>query len=97
MAMRPERWDYVSMEMRAPVGIMSAWSFERGENGTIDLTFAPFAVAGPEADVTGQMLRMTQTITYNEPDREVKDQFFVLADGSGTKWLAHRYDYKRRA
>ena len=91
------RWDYVSMEMRAPVGIMSAWSFERGENARIDLTFAPFAVAGPEADVTGQMLRMTQTITYAEPDREVKDQFFMLADGTGTKWLAHRYAYVRRA
>ncbi len=91
------RWDYVSMEMRAPVGIMSAWSFERGENGRIELTFAPFAVAGPEADVTGQMLRMTQTITYGEPDREVKDQFFMLADGTGTKWLAHRYAYVRRA
>ena len=91
------RWDYVSMEMRAPVGIMPAWSFERGENGKIDLTFAPFGVAGAEADVTGQMLRMTQTITYGEPDREVKDQFFLLADGTGTKWLAHRYAYKRRA
>lgn len=90
------RWDYVSMEMRAPVGIMSAWSFERGENAAIDLTFAPFAVAGAEADVTGQMLRMTQTITYGEPNREVKDQFFVLADGTGTKWLAHRYAYVRR-
>lgn len=91
------RWDYVSMDMRAPVGIMSAWSSERGENARIDLTFAPFAVAGAEADVTGQMLRMTQTITYGEPDREVKDQFFLLADGTGTKWLAHRYAYKRRA
>ena len=90
------RWDYVSMEMRAPVGIMSAWSFERGENARIDLTFAPFAVAGAEANVTGQMLRMTQTITYGEPNQEVKDQFFLLADGTGTKWLAHRYDYKRR-
>ncbi len=91
------RWDYVSMDMRAPVGLMPAWSFERGENATINLTFAPFAVpAGAEADVTGQMLRMTQTITYGEPDQEVKDQFFLLADGTGTKWLAHRYAYKRR-
>lgn len=91
------RWDYVSMDMRAPVGLMPAWSFERGENGKIDLTFAPFAVpAGAEANVTGQMLRMTQTITYGEPNREVKDQFFLLADGTGTKWLAHRYAYVRR-
>ncbi len=90
------RWDYVSMDMSAPVGIMSAYSFERGEEGRIDLTFTPFSVPGPGADVTGQMLRMTQTITYGEPDRDVKDQYFLLADGTGTKWLAHQYAYKRR-
>jgi hypothetical protein len=90
------RWDYVSMDMSAPVGIMSAWSFDRGENARIDITFAPFSVPGPAADVTGQMLRMTQTITYSEPDQDVKDQYFLLADGTGTKWLAHRYEYKRR-
>lgn len=90
------RWDYVSMDMSAPVGIMSAYSFDRGENGRIDITFTPFSVPGPAVDVTGQMLRMTQTITYGEPDRDVKDQYFLLADGTGTKWLAHQYAYKRR-
>ncbi len=43
------------------------------------------------------MLRMFQIITYGEPDRDVKDQYFVLADGTGTKWLAHQYAYKRRS
>ena len=90
------RWDYVSMDMSAPVGIMSAYSFDRGENGRVDLAFAPFSVPGPGVDPTGQMLRMTQTITYGEPDRDVKDQYFLLADGTGTKWLAHQYSYKRR-
>lgn len=90
------RWDYVSMDMSAPVGIMSAYSFDRGENGRIDIAFAPFSVPGPGLEPTGQMLRMTQTITYNEPDRDVKDQYFLLADGTGTKWLAHQYAYKRR-
>lgn len=92
------RWDYVSMEMRAAVGIMPAWSFDRGEGGRIDLAFAPFAVpSGGGGDVTGQMLRMTQTITTQGPDWDTKDQFFLLADGTGTNWLAHRYVYKRRA
>ncbi len=90
------RWDYVSMDMAAAVGIMSAWSFERGEDGRIDLTFAPFSVPGPDVNVSGQMLRMTQTIAYRERDRDVKDQFFLVADGTGTKWLAHRYAYQRR-
>ena len=28
-------------------------------------------------------------------DRDVKDQIFLRADGTGTKWLAHRYAYVR--
>ncbi len=91
------RWDYVSMDMRAPVGIMPAWSYDRGGNSRIELTFTPLTRAGAGPDVTGQMLRMFQVITYQEPDRDVKDQFFMLADGTGTKWLAHQYAYKRRS
>ena len=91
------RWDYVSMDMRAPVGIMPAWSYDRGEGARIELAFAPLTRAGTGPEVTGQMLRMFQVITYGEPDRDVKDQFFVLADGTGTKWLAHQYAYKRRS
>ena len=91
------RWDYVSMDTRAPVGIMPAWSYDRGENAKIELAFAPLTRAGAGSDVTGQMLRMFQVITYGEPDRDVKDQYFVLADGTGTKWLAHQYAYKRRS
>ena len=90
------RWDYVSMDMRAPVGIMSAWSFDAGENGRIDLAFAPFSIPGRGTAVTGQMLRMTQSIFFGQPDQDVKDQYFLLADGTGTKWLAHRYAYTRR-
>jgi hypothetical protein len=90
------RWDYVSFDIRAPVGLMPAWSSVRGDGATIDLTFAPFAVAGPGTEVTGQLLRMEQVIKYEGPDREVKDQYFMLADGTGTKWLAHRYAYVRR-
>ena len=36
------------------------------------------------------MLRMEEVITRMGPDHDVKDQFFILADGRGTKWLAHR-------
>jgi hypothetical protein len=90
------RWDYVSFDMRAPVGLMPAWSNERGDGTTIALTFAPFAVPGPGTEVTGQLLRMEQIIRYDGPDRDVKEQYFTLADGTGTKWLAHRYTYARR-
>ena len=91
------RWDYVSMDMRAPVGIMPAWSFERGAPDRIDLTFQPFAVPAPGPGTVGQMLRMTQVITLQGSDRDMKEQYFLLADGTGTKWLAHKYNYTRRA
>jgi hypothetical protein len=39
---------------------------------------------------------MEQIIRYETPDRDVKEQYFTLADGTGTKWLAHRYAYARR-
>ena len=40
--------------------------------------------------------RIEQIITEDGPDHEIKDQYFTLADGTGTRWLAHRYDYRRR-
>jgi hypothetical protein len=90
------RWQYVSMDTRSPVGIMPAWSFERSYHDGIVLEFAPFAVAGSGLDVTGRLLRMDQVITQQGLDQDRKDQHFILADGTGTKWLAHRYAYARR-
>ena len=90
------RWKYVSMDTRAPVGIMPAMSYDRGEKGTITLTFDPLTVVSSGTGITGQMLRIEQVITYQGPDRDLKDQYFTLADGSGTKRLAHQYAYVRR-
>ena len=42
------------------------------------------------------MLWMFQAIIYEAPDRDVKQQYFILADGTGTTWLAHQYAYRRR-
>lgn len=91
------RWEYVSMDLRAPVGIMTAQSLVRGSSAKIEITFQPFAVAGSGPAVTGQMLRMSQVITHESPDHDSKDQYFDMADGSGTMWLAHRYSYSRRS
>ncbi len=98
------RWSYVSLETRVGVPLMPAWSQERGDPGHIVVDFAPFAMPGSTAAVlpgstappTGRMLRMQQAITRDGPDHETKDQWFMLADGSGRKWLAHRYDYRRQ-
>ena len=90
------RWDYVSFDTRAPVGLMPAWSSGPGDGATIDLIFAPFAIPGPGTEVTGQMLRMEQMIKYTDADHDEKDQYFTLADGTATKWLVRRYAYVRR-
>jgi len=90
------RWEYVSMDTRAPVGIMPAWSFGRGEEGRIVVAFQPFAIAGSGPNVTGQMLRMDQVITRQDADHDLKEQRFVMADGDGVIWLAHQYAYARR-
>jgi len=90
------RWKYVSIEMRAPVGIMPAYSFDSGDAAGVVLVHDAFAITGGGSDVAGQMLRMNTVVTREGPDRDVKDQHFILADGTGTVWLAHRYAYTRR-
>ena len=91
------RWAYVSFDTRAPVGLMSAWSSAPGDGTTVELVFMPFAVPAPGNEATGLLLRMEQVIRYLDPNHDVKDQFFTMADGTSTKWLAHRYDFVRRA
>lgn len=90
------RWAYASMDTRSSNGIMPAWSLGRDPADRIDLVFQPFAIVGGGSEVKGQMLRMEQIITREGLDREVKDQYFTLADGVGTRWLARRYVYTRR-
>ena len=91
------QWQYVSMDFRAPVGIMPASSFDRGEGDKIELFFQPFAVPGNGVQASGQLLRMKQLITSDGRNRQIKDQTFIMSDGSGAAWLAHRYSYVRRS
>ncbi|MET0935563.1 MAG: hypothetical protein ABWX83_06220 [Luteibacter sp.] len=91
------RWNYVSMDVRAPVGIMTANSFDRDPADRIQLTFLPFAFPGTGPAITGQLLRMDEVVETHGDGTTTKDQHFILADGTGQKWLAHRYTYTRRA
>ena len=91
------RWKYVSMDTRAPVGIMPASSYTRAEGGKITLVFDSLALVGDGVEVAGQMMRMEQVITSQGPDRDMKEQYFIMADGTGTMWLAHRYAYVRQS
>ena len=90
------RWDYMSMDMRAAAGMMSAWSLARDPAERISVSFQPFALPGNGPDATGQMMRMEEVIIDEDADHEVKDQYFTPADGIGTRWLAKRYSYTRR-
>ena len=84
------RWKYVSMDTRAPVGIMSAASFGRGEKGRIDVRFEPLTVPS-----SGQLLQMNQVFVLQDANHDRKDQRFVTADGKGTM-TEHQYVYSRR-
>jgi hypothetical protein len=75
---------------------MAAWSSGRGDSSTINLTLTPFAVPSSGTVTTGQFILMEQAIHFDGRDHDFKDQYFTLADGTGTRWLAHRYAYTRR-
>lgn len=90
------QWRYVSIEARIPVAPMSASSFERDGSDRITLRFEPFAAPPIAPGWAGRMLRMEEVIARDGRDHETKDQYFILADGTGTRWLAHRYDYQRQ-
>ena len=90
------RWEYLSMDARVAVGLMPAWSFDKDTVERIRVQFDPFVLPGGGNVVTGQLLRMEQVYEKSGPDNEIKNQYFILADGTGIKWLAHQYIYTRR-
>jgi hypothetical protein len=90
------RWQYVSLDTRFPVGIMPAYSFDKGAPDKVTLEFAPIGFVGMGAQVDGKMLRSNLVITHAGPDHDVVEQFAITSDGTGRKWRLVEYDYKRR-
>lgn len=91
------RWQYMSMDSRAPDGLMSAFSLDADPEQRVFMSFQPFAtpnISGTSA--IGQMLRMEQVIVRQDADHEVKDQYFTAAGSTPVKWLGNRYSYTRR-
>lgn len=84
------RWKYVSMDMRAPVGIMSAASFGTGKPGQIDLPFEPLT-----DPTSGQLLQMNQLVFLQDANHDRTEQRFVVADGKGST-SSHTYVHTRR-
>ena len=90
------RWQYVSMDTRFPVGIMPATSFDKGDPDKLTLEFAPLGFVGLGDKVDGKLVRSDFVITRDGRDHQLKQQHWVQADGSGKKWLAVQYEYRRR-
>lgn len=91
------RWQYMSMDSQLPVGLMFAWSLDADPEQRVTMSFLPFAVPVVSgSNVVGQLFRMEQVIARQDADHETKDQYFIAAGNTATKWLAKRYNYTRR-
>lgn len=89
------RWQYVSMDTRFPAGIMPATSSGSGTADRLDLEFEPIAFPGWGAAVDGWMMRSSYTVTGLGTDHEIARQEWTRADGTGRRWLAVQFDYRR--
>jgi hypothetical protein len=90
------RWQYVSMDTRFPVGIMPAYSFAGELDGKLTMEFESLAFVGLGSEVDGRMIRSNLEIARDGDDHEFVRQYWVQADGTGRRWLAVEYEYKRR-
>jgi Protein of unknown function (DUF1579) len=86
------RWQYVSLDTRLPVGIMPAFSFGKETDRKLTLQFEPMGFAGFD----GRMMRSNLVITRVSEGRELAQQYWIAADGTGREWLAVQYEYIRR-
>jgi hypothetical protein len=90
------QWRYVSIETRAPVPPMSAPSFGRDAPERITLCFEPFLRSRSHPAGRGACYAWSKSSRATDPITIPRISFFILADGSGIRWLAHRYDYRRQ-
>jgi hypothetical protein len=91
------RWQFASLDTRMPVGIMPAFSFDKGSETKLTLLFESLAFVGMGPTVEGRMVRSSYVITRDGDDRDLAEQYWVQADGSDSQWLAVQYRYTRQA
>lgn len=89
------RWKYVSTDTRLPVSIMPARSFGPAEDRTLRLQFEPLGFAGLGDEAGGTLMQPDLQVTTQSPDHELKQQHFILADGTARQWPAVQYEYRR--
>lgn len=88
-------WQYVSMDTRFPVGIMPAKGCEKPVNGVLTLTFDSLPFVGLGAEVEGRTINSNLQVMHDGPDHEFIRQYWTRADGTGRRWLAVQYEYRR--
>jgi hypothetical protein len=94
------RWQYLSMDTRAAVGLMFAQgvgSDQGGDDQGGDLTvyFADFPAPtefGPE--LAGHFMRARHVLTQESDSREVVRQYWTV--GAFPEWVGVQYEYTRR-
>jgi hypothetical protein len=89
------RWQYVSLDTRAPVGIMPAFGSEKAVGNKLTLQFENLALVGVGKEVEGRMVHSNLVITHLSDEHELVQQFWTQADGTGRQWLAVQYEYTR--
>lgn len=87
------RWEYVSLDTRAPVGIMFARGFAPDTGPQITVYFENFANPGLGPGV-GDSVRARHVDKAEGEDRHLKQQFWTRP--GAPEWLAVQYEYTRR-
>jgi hypothetical protein len=88
------RWQYVSLDTRAPVGLMPAKSFGQEQESSITVHFENSALAGFGPELEGRLLRARHVTTVESDDRDVSRQYW--SSPGEQEWLAVEYAYTRR-
>lgn len=88
------RWQYVSLDTRAPIGLMPARSYGPVEDDSITVYFENSALAGFGPEFEGRLFRARHVTTRESENRDVSRQYWTQA--GGPEWLAVTYEYTRR-
>ena len=88
------RWQYTSMDTRAPVGVMFAKSYGQQPASELTLHFEGFALPGFGPEVEGRFLRARHVVSWESETRDVTRQYWTAVGGQ--EWLAVQYEFTRR-
>lgn len=88
------RWQYSSMDTRAPVGIMFAKSYADQPEGDITMYFDGFALPGFGPELEGRYLRARHVVKRDGDDHDVAEQYWTPV--GGREWLAVKYEFTRK-